>query len=145
MLAFGPADLGGVDFARLERRGSPNEALACNPEICPSAVIDVETPVYPVAGGRLREIVRDVIMARPRAEPVYSARWEEADRFVERSALMRYPDTINAQVFGAGQGRSMLALHSRSQIGYSDLGVNRARIDAILAEVAERVAREPQP
>lgn len=89
--------------------------------------------------------MREAVLARPRSEPVYAARWEEADRFVERSALMRYPDTINAQVFGAGQGRSTLALYSRSQIGYSDLGANRARIDAILADVAARVAREPQP
>lgn len=145
MLAFGPADLGEVDFARLERPGSPNAALACRPEACPGASFEIETPVYPVSGARLREIVREAIAARPNAEPVYAARWEEADRFVERSALMRFPDTVNAQVFGAGPGRSMLALYSRSQIGYSDLGVNRARIDAILADVAASVAREPQP
>lgn len=31
---FGPADLGDVDFATLQRRDTPNEALACLPEFC---------------------------------------------------------------------------------------------------------------
>jgi len=57
-----------------------------------------------------------------------------------RSRLMRYPDTVVARIYGAGPGRSMLGLYSRSQIGYSDMGMNRARIERWLAAIDDRVA-----
>lgn len=139
--AFGPPDLGDVEFETLVRRSSPNDALACPPDLC-AAPVDFETPTFDVPGARLREIVREVAAAEPGTELVYSARWAEVDRFVARSALMRYPDTINSHVFGAGPGRSQLALYSRSQIGHSDLGVNRARLERWLDEIARRVAAE---
>lgn len=141
--AFGPPDLGDVDFERIERRTSPNDALACPPDLCP-APVDFTTPTYDVPGARLREIVREVAAQEPRTDLVYSARWAEVDRFVARTPLMRYPDTINAHVFGAGPGRSQLALYMRSQIGHSDLGVNRARLERWLAEIARRVAAESE-
>lgn len=98
--------------------------------------MDFTTPVFSLPGARLREIVREVALAQPRTQLVYSARWEEEERFVIRSALMRYPDTVVARVYGAGPGQSMLALYSRSQIGHSDLGVNRARLERWLDEIA---------
>lgn len=140
-MAFGPPDQGGVDFATLRRAGSPNDALAC-PEVICSTRIDIATPVYPVTGKELRMIVRDVARGQPRTQLVYSARWEEEDRFVVRSGLMRFPDTVNARIFGAGDEGSMLALYSRSQIGYSDLGVNEERIRAWLSEIEARVAEK---
>ncbi len=141
-LIFGPPDLGSVDFENLVRRTSPNDALACNGDICGETPVDFVTPVYPIPGARLREIVREVALAQPRTQLVYSARWEEEDRFVVRSALMRYPDTVVARVYGAGPGQSMLGLYSRSQIGYSDLGINRARLERWLDAISARVAAE---
>lgn len=141
-LIFGPPDLGSVDFENLTRRRSPNDALACNPDICGETPVDFATPVYPIAGARLREIVREVALDQPRTQLVYSARWEEEDRFVVRTPLMRYPDTVVARVYGAGPGQSMLGLYSRSQIGHSDLGVNRARLARWLDAISDRVDAE---
>ncbi|KPQ10535.1 MAG: Protein of unknown function (DUF1499) [Saliniramus fredricksonii] len=141
---FGPPDLGSVDFEHLTRRSSPNDALACHPDICGDTQVDFVTPLYPVPGARLREIVRAVALEQPRTQLVYSARWEEEERFVVRSALMRYPDTVVARVYGAGPGQAMLGLYSRSQIGHSDLGANRARLERWLAAISDRVdAEEP--
>lgn len=139
-LVFGPPDLGGVDFENLARRDAPNDALACHPDICGATPVDFETPVYPVAGSRLRQIVREVALAQPRTQLVYASRWGEEDRYVVRSRLMRYPDTVVARIYGAGPGRSMLGLYSRSQIGYSDMGMNRARIERWIAAIDDRVA-----
>ncbi len=139
---FGPPDLGSVDFENLTRRDAPNDALACHPDICGDTPVDFTTPVYPIAGARLREIVRETALAQPRTQLVYSARWEEEERFVTRSPLMRFPDTVVARVYGAGPGQSMLGLYSRSQIGRSDLGVNRARLQRWLDAIDARVAAE---
>jgi uncharacterized protein (DUF1499 family) len=41
---------------------------------------------------------------------------------------MGFPDTVVVRFFKRPGGRSTLALYSRSQLGKSDFGVNRARI-----------------
>ena len=50
----------------------------------------------------------------------------EPHRYVQRSALMGFPDTIVVRFFDRAGGRSTLALYSRSQLGHVDMGVNRA-------------------
>jgi uncharacterized protein (DUF1499 family) len=145
VLVFGPADRGPVDFERISRTSAPHDALACPEGACGEARVDIVTPVYPVDGARLRAILREVARGQPGTQLVYSARWEEADRFIVRSRIMRFPDTVNARVFGAGEGRSTLALYSRSQIGYSDMGVNKERLRRWLAEIDERVRVTAQP
>lgn len=140
-MAFGPPDQGAVDFETLQRTRSPNDALAC-PEIICTTRIDIVTQVYPVTGEELRMIVREVAGEQPGTQIVYAARWEEEDRFVVRSRLMRFPDTVNARIFGAGDEGTMLALYSRSQIGHSDLGVNEERIRLWLSAVEARVAEK---
>ena len=53
-------------------------------------------------------------------------------QWVERSALMNYPDIIAAEVRAAPEGAALL-LYSRSLFGWSDLGVNKARAERWLA------------
>lgn len=42
---FGPADLGPIDFVRMERRQSPNDALALPPGFPGVARADIASPV----------------------------------------------------------------------------------------------------
>ena len=140
MAVFGKPDLGPVDFARLRRRLVPNDALACPADVCP-AKADLVTPEFPVSADRLRAIVAEVALAEPRTELVYSARWEEQDRYVARSRVLRFPDTIDAMVVGRGEGRSTVALYSRAQLGLYDFGVNRRRLARWLDGIAARAGR----
>ena len=57
---------------------------------------------------------------------------ERIARFLQRTRMMRFPDTIDVEVFPA-PGGSTLAIYSRSLIGRRDFGVNRARIARWLA------------
>lgn len=139
---FGKPDLGPVDFATLTRRSTPNDALACPPGICPKAEADMVPPVFPVPGDRLRAIVAEVASEDAETRPTFESNWGEEDRYLARSRIMRYPDTINVQIVGQGEGRSTLALYSRSQIGLSDFGVNRARIERWLKRIGE-IAAQP--
>ena len=54
-------------------------------------------------------------------------------RFLQHTRLMRFPDTIDVEVFPAASNQSTLAIYSRSLIGRKDFGVNRARITRWLA------------
>lgn len=48
--------------------------------------------------------------------------------WVQRSRLLGYPDAISARAVAEGEG-SRIAIWSRSRYGYSDMGVNRARVE----------------
>jgi uncharacterized protein (DUF1499 family) len=78
-----------------------------------------------------------VISSEPRITAVASDDATLTDRYIQRSALMRYPDTIVVKFFDLPDGRSTIAVYSRSQLGKSDLGVNRVRIERWLAKLGE--------
>jgi len=68
---------------------------------------------------------------------------QKQDRFLVRTRLMRYPDTVVVEVIEQGPNLSTLALYSRSQIGRSDFGVNRRRIERWVERIGAHAAREP--
>ena len=133
---FGPADLGPVAIETLARRATPNDALACPPGVC-QAQSDATPPEYAVDAAKLRAAFAWVISSEARIARVATDDATMIDRYVQRSALMRYPDTIVVRFFDRPGGRSTLALYSRSQLGSGDMGVNRTRLERWLAKLEE--------
>jgi uncharacterized protein (DUF1499 family) len=130
-----PDDLRPIDFATLERRSSPNDALICPKDICPKARPDAEPPDFKMSLDRLREKLRAVALAEPRTVELFTSDPDRL-RFVQRSFLMRYPDVVDALLSARGDDASTLALYSRSAVGRSDLGVNRARLERWMEALA---------
>ena len=56
-----------------------------------------------------------------------------------RSAVFNFPDLVTAQTNDVGPDSSTLVLYSRSVYGYSDLGVNRQRLNAWLAALQSKI------
>ena len=135
---FGPPDLGPVDFAALRLRSTPNDALACPEGFCPHARPDIVPPEFGVPAERLRAILVEVALSEPGTERLPSD--GVGERFLVRTRFYRFPDTVDAQVVPAGEGRSTLALYSRSQVGRYDFDVNRARLSRWLAAIERRIA-----
>lgn len=131
---FGPADQGPVAFETLTRRAHPTDALAAPPGFG-AAPADIETPSYPVAPERLAALLVTALGAEPDLTRVDDGDDPFHLRFVQRSPVMRFPDTIDVRVLPAEGGRSSLAIYSRSQLGQADFGVNRARIERWLAAI----------
>ncbi len=131
---FGPPDLGPVDFETLKRRTTPNDALACPPGLC-AARSDVTSPVFAVSAPELQKAFAKAIATEPRVEQVASDESGFSARYVQRSKVFRFPDTINVRFIDLGEGRSTIALYSRSQLGEGDFGVNHARIERWLAKL----------
>ena len=135
---FGEPDLGTVSFEQLERRASPNDALACPEDIC-TASADIRAALYPVTARELRIAFDKVVAAEPRVTTVDADGTALTDRYVQRTGWLGFPDTIVVQFFDRPDGQSTLAIYSRSQLGESDLGANKVRIERWLSRLAEQV------
>ncbi|HEX3064959.1 MAG TPA: DUF1499 domain-containing protein [Dongiaceae bacterium] len=129
---IGPADLGPVSFETLQRRATANDALACPLNLC-QAKADVTSPAFAIAAHDLRLAFGRAVADEPRLVKVDSDDSTLTERYIQRSRVMRYPDTIVVRFIDLPDGRSTIALYSRSQLGKGDLGVNLARIHRWLA------------
>jgi len=124
---FGPADLGAVDFATLARRTTPNDALACLPELC-AAKADVPAPVIALPVAQAFPAVEQALLREPRVSLAAADPDQGTLRLVQRSALLGFPDTIDVKLAPMADGSTAVLIYSRSQIGKSDMGVNLARV-----------------
>jgi uncharacterized protein (DUF1499 family) len=137
---FGPADLGPVEFETLERRTTKTDALACPTGLC-RADTDILVPVYPVDVPTLRKALLQVVKTERRLTRVAIDDQLPADRFVQRSEKLRFPDTIVVRYLALPGGRSTIAIYSRSQLGRADFGVNSARVERWLSKLSPEVGR----
>jgi uncharacterized protein (DUF1499 family) len=125
--------IGRVDWATLRRSPTPNDALVCPPAVCPNAKADADARVYPVSLAELLANIKRVALAEPlTSELKCDPDCDRIARILQLTRLMRYPDTVDIEVFAAPAGAT-LAIYSRSLVGGSDFGVNRKRIERWLA------------
>lgn len=127
-LMGGRLDIGAIDWGRLKRRATPNDALVCTSALCPNAAPDEEPKTYSMAPAELLARVKTIARAQPNTTELSGEPGRDRTaRFIQYTRTMRFPDTIDVEVFPAGAG-STLAIYSRSLLGRKDFGVNRARV-----------------
>src|SRR5690606_17472438 len=126
------------------RRAVPNDALACPPELC-TASGDLAPPRLPMPAAALRRAFAAAVAAEPRLERVATDDAALTDRWIQRTRLMRFPDTIVARFVHRPDGKATLALYSRSQLGRDEFGVNRDRTARWLARLEEALASRDRP
>ncbi|RYI99384.1 MAG: DUF1499 domain-containing protein, partial [Acetobacteraceae bacterium] len=119
-----------VDFGRLVLPPSPNTCLAAPAGMHPGAHVTV--PPLPVDAATAWGVLRGLGETFPRTTLIQDWPERRQAQWVERSALVNYPDIIAAELVPLPEGAG-LYLYSRSLFGWSDLGVNRRRVDRWLA------------
>ncbi|NNE24549.1 MAG: DUF1499 domain-containing protein [Rhizobiales bacterium] len=132
-LVAGPADLGPVDFTTLQKPASPNAYLACPAATCPASTPDMAPPTFEMDAASLKALAAAAWSAEPGVTLVDEAASGNALRFVQRTELLKFPDTVSVRFVALSDTQSTLAIYSRSQIGYSDLGANETRVKHWLA------------
>jgi uncharacterized protein (DUF1499 family) len=131
-LAGSPLDIGPVDWAALARHATPNDALVCPAAQCPNAKADWESKIYPLPPDQLLARLKRIALSEPNTREL-SGETKRTARFLQHTRLMRFPDTIDAEVLPVGDNQAALAIYSRSLVGRKDFGVNRARVKRWLA------------
>ena len=125
-----------LDFATLVLPATPNTCLL-TPTTAPGSGHLHRDP-FPVAPQAAFDAIRAVAAAQPRTYPLADYRDRLQAQWVVRSRLMNYPDIIIAECAPSGGGTG-LWLYSRSLLGRSDFGVNRARVLAWLGDFEDRL------
>lgn len=123
-----------VAFATLALATTPNQYLVCPEDLC-AAPTDATAPAFDIP----IDALRDRWQAMASAEPSVTLLGESNDGwqfdYVQRTAYWRFPDIITVRFIEPEPGRSTLAVYSRAVYGHSDLGLNKARIEAWLAKL----------
>ena len=120
-------DVWHVDPTVAERTGKPNDALAA-PEGFAEAGIDIVLTASNRPAGDMLAALDRVARAEKRVEVVAGSVEEGWITYVQRSALFGFPDYISVKAVENESGNG-LVLWSRARYGYSDLGVNRERLE----------------
>ncbi len=124
-----------MDFKTFELTRKPNQYLVAPEGYCGNATPHRVAPEFSADPQMLEDAFADVALGEPRVTRKSSDGGQRD--FVQRSALLRFPDTITFEAIDLGEGKSTLAIYSRSAIGHSDLGVNKKRIDGWLKKLEE--------
>ena len=125
------------DLRTLSKSAAPHDALACPPDTC-AAEADFQSPVLAGTPAEVTETARAKLSGQPRTEVVAEAPELNQVVLVQRTAVLRFPDTVWVQAVTTPQGTSII-LYSSSNVGYWDFGVNRRRVEdwlQILVEAA---------
>jgi uncharacterized protein (DUF1499 family) len=114
-----------LDFTRLQLPASPNTCLL-TPSVAPGQGHLHRDPL-PASPEAVMAALDCVAANMPRTFPLARFPARNQAQWVVRSALMNYPDIVVAEAAQVAGGTG-LWLYSRSLIGWSDMGVNRARV-----------------
>jgi len=134
---LGPIAVNTIDFKQLVPGPKPNQFLVCPVGYC-LAKPQLISPVFAISSDKLQQRWMRLMQAQPAIEPGVVDEQSMQYDYVQRSTLMRFPDSITVRFIPLGNDRSTLAIYSRSQYGYSDFGVNEARIRTWLAALKRK-------
>lgn len=127
-MLLGPADQGRTIFKTLKRSSLPNNALICPENFCDNAVPEILAPQYNLSAIELRDKMRSSLKSEKRLERVHTNDPAMRERYVQRSELFRFADTIQVEYIPLSHTTSTIAIYSKVQIGLSDGQVNRKRL-----------------
>ena len=97
------------------------------------------SPVFQIAAAELWRAWMEFAGGQPRLVLRAQDEHDRRSLHVQRSAVLRFPDLVRAEVVPLGIDHSSLILDSRSRFGCRDLGVNRRRITRWLPELQQVV------
>lgn len=128
-----------LSFETFNRSSKPNNYLLAPEGLCQNADPDQFSPLIQESPDVLFRRLVDLFETSKGWKTLEYNKEKRCLHVVAVTSLMRYKDDVDIRVVGeqgldAGQSGSRLAVYSRSRVGYSDLGANKKRVEALLAK-----------
>jgi uncharacterized protein (DUF1499 family) len=125
-----------IDFATLTLPASPNTYLVAPADLCANAKPNEVAPIYAQPAEIVQEAFSKQALAEKRVVKLTTDPSALQQEFVQRTALMGFPDTVTVRFIPLSDTTSTIAIYSRSKVGYSDMGVNGKRVQRWMAATA---------
>lgn len=132
-LIAGSPDIGPRDYSTDGRRAAPNDALACSPGLCENTDFEI-APVDEAPAAAIATLVKRLMNIDPLARKVDDGQDPTRARFVTYSPTLRFPDVIHLEATTLPNGQTGLMAYAAAQLGSSDMGKNRARLENLFAK-----------
>ncbi|NNF76955.1 MAG: DUF1499 domain-containing protein, partial [Rhizobiales bacterium] len=123
-----------IDFRKTVLVSTPNQYLMCPPGYCTDKPHMI-SPVFPVPRTELEKAWDAMMNKKVDFVPLKKSGRPHRRHYEQRSKLLRYPDRITVEFQARDDATSSLAIYSRSKYGYSDGGVNEARVKSLLQDL----------
>lgn len=120
-----------VDPTQTERTGRDNDFLAAPAGTTVAETDEVLAPKA-IAPRDLLFLFDSIARNAPRTKVIGGSVEDLHITYMQRSPLFAFPDYVSVKAVESAEGAA-LVIWSRSRFGYSDLGVNRERIEGWLA------------
>ena len=139
---FGPVPLEPVEFETLELRPTPNQHLVSPPGLT-KASPHAAPPVFDAPVERLEHAFLQMVGRLRRVRRLASQLEKRQYNFEVLTPVLRFPDAITVRFLPQDDGRSTLAIYSRSLYGRSDFGTNKRRVEEWLERLRKELAQKP--
>ncbi len=90
--------------------------------------VDMPAPVYSANPTLMAKAFDDFVLKQNKVKRIAGSPEEGWMTYVQRSPRWNFPDYISVKFIDLNGGKSTVAIYSRSRFGYSDMGVNEARV-----------------
>lgn len=125
-----------LDFAEVKTPSRPNAWLVAPPGTIDGPASE-PAPVFAMAAMTAAGAWREIIDGAPRTRIIAVSPDGLRIEAEQRSAGFGFVDRISAAFMPVEGGRSTVAVYSRAQTGYWDLGVNKRRVRDWLSRLAQ--------
>jgi len=116
-----------IDSLTIERPSSPNTYYVA-PQSMVEERVDLEAPIYAAPAAIMANAFDQYVVTQPNVISLARSANGLFSTYVQRTPTLKMPDYISVKFIDLEDGKSTLAIYSRSRFGYGDLGVNKARI-----------------
>ena len=110
----GSPDMGSIQFEGFTKGPKPNQVLFCPDGLCSDNSRDSKSPVYSIPVAQLQTEFLGSLQHENSLERVDKSKHQFQMRFVQRTRILRFPDTIRVRFFALGTKQSTIALYSQS-------------------------------
>ena len=127
-----------IDFQTFKRPAKPNNWLVAPDGFADTALPDESSPVFDRTPSALFEDIMQMVAARDDWKITASDPAAGHISFTAVTKLLRFKDDVDILVLPVPghDHQSTLVVYSRSRVGYSDLGTNGKRVNALLSALA---------
>ncbi len=129
-----------VNFGTLNRGNPNNSYLVCPPFYC-RIKAERDVGVFKVNVEKLKQAWQNVVAKQPRWSEFWKSGAGGQVQYIQRTAVLYAPDHVTVQFLPLAEDQATVAVFSRSLYGLYDFGVNKKRVEELLAELIKEVGQ----